>query len=276
MELFKIRLEDAPALSNIISEDAIANIDQDGYYTIGLIGDEDYVCGCLQFHVGYSIINDNVCATITYLFVQEEFRREDVATILVDEFKNLLRLAGIADGIIEFMEGENSSDLINFFVENNFEFGQLQSDVYLINVEQLINSQYLKKVDLCHSICDLSNFEFKNITKRIFRQDTPLNIIDFDKDCSTYYKLKDGEGILLVNQISKGIIDLEMMGVSNKKYSSLQLALLYSTAEKVRELYGSRTRIRIKCTEEKYKKLISYIFPDIEPQKQNKGIVTII
>ncbi len=62
------------------SDEALGNIDSDGYYILGVYDDEYFVAGVLQFYVGYSQSSGSY-GLINYIFINEDFSFRDIDAV---------------------------------------------------------------------------------------------------------------------------------------------------------------------------------------------------
>lgn len=102
------------------TSDIYENIGKNGYFTIAVSDDEDFVAGVLQFYVSESE-DKKVTSSITYIFVDEEFRNNGAGTNLIWKLKDILSESGIPEVTAE-VYSEGTQNLISLLEKEGFVF----------------------------------------------------------------------------------------------------------------------------------------------------------
>jgi ribosomal protein S18 acetylase RimI-like enzyme len=120
MGVYTITEKDKADFEIFFDSETYANIGAKGFFTICYTDDEGFVAGVLQFNISETV-DDVASATITYLYVDEDFRNEGAGTILIEELKGILAESGITEVTVEVFS-EGSKELIAVLEDEGFAF----------------------------------------------------------------------------------------------------------------------------------------------------------
>lgn len=120
MGIYTITESDKADFEIFFTADIYENIGKNGYYTMASCDDEGFVAGVLQFYV-YETEDNRITSSITYLYVDEEFRDAGVGTLLLQELKDILAESEISEVTCEVFS-EGSEELISLLEDEGFAF----------------------------------------------------------------------------------------------------------------------------------------------------------
>ncbi len=266
MTIFSITLEEAQALSEFFSPESFKNIGADGYSTLGVLDDEEFVCGVLQFFTDQDEEGDFV-GKLEYIFVPEEFRGEGAGTALMYEYANVLADSRIKKGLIE-LPLDKEDELEGFFMNFGFLFDADEFPVYILPISACTENKAFDgiSVDGCRSISYLGEEDFVKIQEEV-NIDAPVPEKDgYDEESSGFYDEDGKKGLMLVKK--KGCcLEVSFLGCNSKDPQKRLLSLVLYGARKAEQIYGSDMPIRIACRSSFTKELMRRVCPDAEPVK---------
>ena len=275
MAIYQITKEFAPSIKSYCPQSVLSNVGMEGFTTLAYFDEDEFLAGILQFSIGDSKTGNDICAIITYLYVQETFRRCQIATLLLDQLVDVARSAGISLIEVDLINGQKSmEELKDFFLSYNFDFcdaGQLYSALakeYL----KFPALQALPKSEI-HDLTDISKEQFAEELKRVISKDYPvsLDLDDYEKKVSSYFFNGSSTCFFLLQKRATDVLEIVLFAATENTDNSKKLDLILSSAKKVRELYNSHTIIRVVAKTKDSQGLLNYLCPDIDPIDMLKG-----
>ena len=106
MEVFTVTKENVENLKDFFSETCLKNIDQEGFFTVGVYDDEGFVAGVMQFKVD-SDQSSKCFGQLDYLYIHEDFEDSDASQTLIDELESILSASGIHDRFVQLPVGSD-------------------------------------------------------------------------------------------------------------------------------------------------------------------------
>ena len=265
MSIFTITNKDKDDYEIFFSPDSYEDIGKKGYFTMAATDDEAFVAGVIQFFVGEDI-RKGVTASITYLYVDEEFRNEGIGTLLISRLKDVLYSSGITQVTAEIF-GKTSDGLKPFLEKEGFKASGevLYGQTPLISVTK---KTAIKNADIskCKSISELTNAQYISILKSIDSDLTSRNMSLYDPQVSSFYMDGDSQGILLVKKVGADTIETVFAGSNEESYDILEALAAYS-AQKASETCGQTANVSIHVRTQKGNELLSRIIPGISLDK---------
>ncbi len=269
MAIYQITKEFAPSIKSYCPQSVLSNVGIEGFTTLAYFDEDEFLAGILQFSIVDSKTGSGICAVITYLYVQETFRRCRIATLLLDQLVDVARSAGISLIEVDLINGQKSmEELKDFFLSYNFEFsdaGQLYSALakeYL----KFPALQALPKSEI-HDLTDISKEQFAEELKRVISKDYPvsLDLDDYEKKVSSCFFNSSSTCFFLLQKRAADVLEIVLFAATENTDNSKKLDLILSSAKKVRELYNSHTIIRVVAKTKDSQGLLNYLCPDIAP-----------
>ena len=120
MGIYTITEKDKTDFENFFTAEICENIGKDGYFTLASSDDEGFVTGVLQFYV-YETEDGIITSSISYIYVDEEFRNAGAGTLLLRELKDILAESEINEVTCEVFS-EGSEELISLLENEGFVF----------------------------------------------------------------------------------------------------------------------------------------------------------
>ncbi len=274
MTVFSITLEEAEALSEFFSPESFKNIGAEGYFTLGALDDEDFVCGVAQFFVDQDEEGDFV-GKLEYIFVPEEFRGDGAGSVLMYEYNNVLVGSRIRKGLIE-LPRDKQEELEGFFMSFGFLFDDEEFPVYTVPVSTFTDNKAFDgmSVDGCRSISYLEEEGFLRIQEEV-NIDAPTPEKDgYDEESSCFYDEDGKKGLLLVKK-KGGCLEVSLLGCNSKEPQKRMLSLVLYGARKAEQMYAPDMPIKIACRSSFTKELMRRICPDAEPSKCVTGTMRV-
>ena len=265
MSIFTITGKDKEDFKVFFSQDTYECIGKNGYYTMAATDDEDFVAGVLQFYVGEDY-TEGITAKITYLYVDEDFRREGIATSLISAFQNTISQSGIELATVEVFENAGE-ELSNIFEEAGF-LRRGEVSYYCLPLLNLCKKAAVKNAATgrCRSIAELDTEEkasfFNSINPSILKN----GLKDYDLEVSSYYLEDDKKCLLLIRKEEEGVLETVFMYASEGNEKNLVSLLSYS-ANRAKEMYGPACTLQIICNRPLEYDLISKVAPDLTADK---------
>lgn len=269
MAIYQITKEFAPSIKSYCPQSVLSNVGIEGFTTLAYFDEDEFLAGILQFSIDDSKTGSDICAIITYLYVQENFRRCQIATLLLDQLFDVARSAGISLIEVDLISGQKSmEELKDFFLSYNFEFNDA-GQLYSALAEEYLKFpalQALPKSDI-HDLTDISNERFADELKRVISKDHPvsMDLDDYEKKVSSYYSNGSSACFFLLQKRATDVLEIVLFAATENTDNSKKLDLILSSAKKVRELYNSHTIIRVVAKAKDSQDLINYLCPDIAP-----------
>ena len=265
MSIFTITGKDKEDFKVFFSQDAYECIGKNGYYTMASTDDEDFVAGVLQFYVGEDY-TEGITAKVTYLFVEEDFRGNGIATSLIGAFKDTLSESGIDLATVEIFENA-TEDLTGIFEESGFRRSG-EVSYYCLPLLNLCKKAAVKTAATgrCRSVTQMDGEKktsfFNSINPSILKN----GLRDYDLEVSSYYLEDDKKCLLLIRKDEEGVLETAFMYASEKSEKELVPLLAYS-AGKAKELYGPGCTLLITCRKPVEYELITKVAPDLSADK---------
>ncbi len=274
MNVFSIGLTEAQELESMFDRESFDNIEKEGFYTLGVLDEEDFVAGVLQFSVHHGT-DSKISAQIEYIFVPEDFRGSGAGTALVNEYISILKASGITEGYIELSK-DLEDELSGFFSSFGFFFDYKSLPVYEITVDTLVGNKALQKVsaDRCRSISYLDDGSFADLLRQTGCNLTSDEKTGFDEEVSCYYDEEGKSGLFLADKRGTAL-QAAFLGCDNGKHDKKLLELLAYATGKASQMYEGGTKVRIVCRESFTKNLMEKLFPGIKPLKVVPGMLQV-
>ena len=279
MSVYVITKESAPALSDFCPESVISDIDKPGVSTLGYFDEDEFLAGILQFCVDNSVKMGKITALITYLFVDETFREDHVATLLLDQLIYTAQMSDI--NTIEFNllpDCDSYEELRQFFLKNDFVLEE-ESFLYSAPALEFLTTPALMRSPKTRSesLSSLTYREFSDMLQKLAPDNSGLsrNLNDYEKNISSCFSDASAAGILLIRKKSHSCLEVVLFAYTGDGAGTRQLDLILSSAKKVREHYPSHTLIQIYTTNPSSIMLINRLCPEIEPSVITHGFFTI-
>ena len=92
MTYYTLTQSDMQYFAYMVPKDIRWQIQKSGYYTIGALETGNFAAGVLQFYIGPTNKRNTFEATITYMYVDKNFRRSGVGTLLLMEMDRILEM----------------------------------------------------------------------------------------------------------------------------------------------------------------------------------------
>ena len=275
MAIYQITKEFAPSIKSYCPQSVLSNVGMEGFTTLAYFDEDEFLAGILQFSIVDSKTGSGICAVITYLYVQETFRRCRIATLLLDQLVDVARSAGISLIEVDLINGQKPmEELKDFFLAYNFEFSS-SGLLYSALAEEFLKSEALKALPKSEiqDLTDISKERFAEEIKRITPKDCPVSLLldDYEKRVSSYFSNGASSGYLLMQKRAADVLEIVLFAASGNADNSKKLDLILSSAKKVRELYNSHTIIRVVAKTKDSQDLVKYLCPDIAPIDMLKG-----
>ena len=275
MAIYQITNEFAPSIKSYCPQSVLSNVGQEGFTTLAYFDEDEFLAGVLQFSIDHSKTSDDICAVITYLYVQETFRRHQIATLLIGQLVDIARSADISLLEVDLISGQKPMDeLKDFFLASGFEFSK-GGKLYSACASEFLDSPALfsKPKSEIRDLTDLSQERFSDLLKRVMPVNNSVSLVlsDYEKRVSSCFYEGSSIGFLLIQKRAADVLEVVFFASSENADNSKKLDLILSSAKKVRELYDSHTVIRVVAIHKDSSDLIRYLCPDIDPIDMLKG-----
>ena len=265
MEVFTVTSKEAEALRNFFSEEALNNIDKDGYYTLGVYDDEYFIAGVLQFFIGSSQMSGSY-GLINYIYVQEDFMDLDAAEVLVDEFYRILSSCNVTDRFIS-IDADNAEKSLKHLKTLGIQLTDDSAFIITATLKELLDSDIIShtSVQNIDSISGLKDEAFLKLQKDSGCRFCIGDRSEIENDVSSYFSSDKGCGLLLVRKASDDMLITSFLGCNTPEVGADILGLIAYSAARAKEIYDPKTSVQVICRTAASKELISKLLPDTKP-----------
>ena len=247
MAIFTITQKEAEVLQGFFPEDILDNIGKENVHTLGVLDDEEFISGVLQFFVGFDK-NIGTYSRIYYLYVPEDFVGEDTTASLLWEYESILKESDVREDLMDMVD-----DTCVFLYSDTAE-----------NISRLKSMQSLKEKDI-YSISFIDNMEFIKIKKKLASAFELEQKKCYEDEISSFYRSKDSYGLLLVKKDALNDLNISYIGADSEDSKAKLGALLAYSTKRAVDQYGADQNMRIECKDYNALSLYSRIIPEILP-----------
>ena len=224
---------------------------------------EDTACGVLAVDE----IEDTILS-ISFLFVEEEFRRRGIASALLQELHTQASQVGYDLSICQFMHNEDTADLKNCLLHGVFDEDELSSSIYRFKFKDL-SEKLLGRENSAENVLALSKasrIKWNELITYLNNKSNDEGIVPDLKGISSYEK--DASFLLIDKGNVKGCILLEKQGDDYilpyfcifEGVAPIQMMVLFQESYRVlKEQCKSDTAIYVNALTETAKKLVLYM-----------------
>ena len=281
MTYYTLTQSDMQYFAYMVPKDIRWQIQKSGYYTIGALETGNFAAGVLQFYIGPTNKRNTFEATITYMYVDKNFRRSGVGTLLLMEMDRILESSGINYRVF-VMPGDGSFVGMKSFLEDyGFEFRAGGVFVYSEPLAKILVDQLLKeKVEpYVKPLQGMSQIQFRTVLAKLenaspeeLASDFERRVTDYDPGLCSYYATTDGSGLFLVKRYPSGRIEPVLLRTMGKDAMRGCLMLVARSAKAAKLSCGTDDLVRFFCRSEESEDLMRDLMPDLVPEEELLGV----
>lgn len=281
MTYYTLTQSDMQYFAYMIPQDIRWQVERNGFFTIGALETGNFAAGVLQFYVGPTPKKGVYEATITYMYVDKNFRRSGVGTLLLTEMDKILAKSGISYRVFLMPGGGTFEGMKSFLEDYGFEFKGGGIFLYSEPLAKVLVDQLMKmKVESwVKPLQSLSQVEFRTVLARVedsgdspFAADFERRVTDYDVSLSSYYSTVDGTGLFLIKRYPSGRIETVLLSTNGKDPMTGCLMLLARSAKAAKLTCKTEDLVRILCRTEESEDLMRDLMPDLVPEEEIMGV----
>lgn len=268
---------------NMIPEEYYARLNTPSVFAIGTLAgkEEKTASGVLLFSVeeGSSGGEDLIAASILWLYVAPEFRRQKAADQMMETFFTIMDQSKIEYILCDIPMPEEYDLFCAYLEAWGFRFGIINR--YELDVELgrlLENRVFSRKIQTTIvPLKKVSQAAFGSFRKQVMKipgvlQELPYMLDNYEDEVSCVsLKGNSIRGALLVQKVGEGRLDLLLFRALEQPVLLLADLMRYAV-QAAGGKYPSETRIHIVCRQAESAELVGELFPDIEPLLVRRGV----
>lgn len=254
--------------------------DPDTYFSIGALWDEDehsmpQAVGCLIFRVSYELLNKKLQQTsvLEWLFVEEDYRGNGIASKLLDEWKQITVRSKLTDACCRINMAQTA--LLHCLEHNGFEPEVKKWEICRMTLAELYgNLRHRRALHyVIRSLRETKEPAFRKAMSAILRKHSVLEkngglvplstVYDPDLSCAT---MENGQirTLLLIQKRSEQELRVVVFRSLVPDAQKELLALLQTAVAKAVEGFPEDTRIEFLCTDSRMKMVVACLSSDYE------------
>ena len=269
----------------LIPETIYAEIEMPGIFALGAIGEDDkgkYAAGVLIFSIddGTNGEENLTAATIKWLYVAEEFRKNGAGDALMKEFFRIMDSASIEQVLCDVPMPQEYDFLCAYLEQWGFEFSLVNIYEMTVELREVLENPLIRDHKPTENTVPLKAISasyfrqvmlhFKQMPNVLYSLSLDLNDYDTDLSCA-FLADKDIVGIMLVRNQPSGDLEILLMRAFasiGKAMSNMMLFAAHAAADK----YSPDTKVRIVCRIDAAASVIEKLFPDKQPLLVRRGV----
>ncbi len=273
MRVFDITKEYAPAFAEFIPAYVLAQIDVEGFHTIGEVatdGSDHYAAGLLQYYDGN--FSDNDEARITYLYVPEDERGESNAWSMLHFMEDRVKSKGIKR-VSVYLGGIDRKIMEGYLINRGYT--ALDDETHLIKTtfsemmsEKILSMPTSKNVS---SMADVPVSEIKRILERMPQQELAeagiilsQGIANKTKRLSFVYHQGDTDGIFVSSIMPEGGLLVQILKCVGPDSAVCAMSLLSFAGNRLKKIIPPFTPVYLSNVGGRAMELIQKVKPDAE------------
>lgn len=286
--VFEISKEIAPLYKHMIEAQMLYPLEYPGRVCLGAAKQEERMVptGILTFDVSQGVgeLEDFVVANLTWLYVEEEYRKQGVATELMEAFYQIINDTMSETELIPIvcdLPFPEEYDLLCAFLEEwGFEFrltdryairGPLK---HFLENEELLEKKKSKQVK---AFDELSKKEWEEL--RYLLEESPENL-EYVEDSALYeekmscvYKKNDQiAGVFLIRKVDGTMLIPELLTIFDSKDSKGVRCMISYAMQSALERYSDEIEVLINCKTKASANIIAYMYEEADPVLVRRGL----
>lgn len=186
MNAVVVNRENKKPFQNLMSVEAYESIGESAVLTVGAVNDEGLATGVIVIR-----LNANKTATLEWIYVAPEKRREGIGTFLYDTIKEQLLLQKYDIFCTVYHDGEDSADMESFFKkQKNMQIELLDTDIRVVKVRELAEKLLDYKVSerKCEPVKDVPLYQIKKFVNSLSqaKKEQAGELYEFDSNYEAY------------------------------------------------------------------------------------------
>lgn len=287
--VFQISKEIAHLYKHMIEAQMLYPIEYPGRVCLGAAKQEEeglVPTGILTFDVSQGVgeLEDFVVANLTWLYVEEEYRQQGVATELMEAFYQIINDTMSETELIPIvcdLPFPEEYDLLCAFLEEwGFEFRLIDRYTirgplkHFMETDSLLEEKKSKQVK---EIGELSKKEWEEL--RYLLEESPENLeyvedpAIYEEKVSCVYKKNDQiAGVFLIRKVDGTILIPELLTTFDSKDSKGVRCMISYAMHSALEQYSDEIEVLINCKTKATANIIAYMYEEAEPILVRQGL----
>lgn len=269
----KITEDTAWAFEDMVPQEILYPIDRMGRYSIGevrSIEGEETALGILVFELKEGFKQSEI--QLQWIYVAEGFREQGIGQSLLKSFFNIVNNIDhkfISDVCCKIPNGDEYSNLCQFFEKNGFVFETTEDNAVEVSMSRVKECSFVKKEiidERVTSIGTLTYGQWQKICDLIEKTEA-----GFDRNIDAYEKKVSS--VVLIDRIPVAILLFQKNGAnqlqvsiisctSKNKASEIALLIAYSI-QMAQTIYGEEVSFKLVCDNQYITSFVEKFFPEI-------------